>query len=59
MQLVHPHRLSVRELCLAQSFPQDYDFNGQDPQYIIGMSVPPIMIASIADEIYNQWLSKL
>lgn len=27
--------------------------------YLIGMSVPPLMIAKIADEVYKQWLLKL
>ena len=40
------------------SFPQDYDFNGNSPQYVCGMSVPPNMMANIATEIYKQWLMK-
>lgn len=47
------------ELCCAGTFPQDYNFLDIKPKYIIGMSVPPVMIAQIATEIYNQWLSKL
>jgi len=45
---------------LIGSYPLDYnhlDFN--NPQYLIGMSVPPVMTANIATEIYNQWLSKI
>ena len=42
----------------TQTFPQDYDFLDQQPQYVCGMSVPPVMMANIATEIYNQWLSK-
>lgn len=26
-----------------------------NPKYLIGMSVPPVMIAQVATEIYNQW----
>ena len=26
-----------------------------DCQYLIGMSVPPIMVAQIAQQIYKQW----
>lgn len=37
------------------SYPMDYDFCGNPVQYIIGMSVPPVMLANIATEIYNQW----
>ena len=39
-----------------QSFPQDYDFAQESPQYICGMSVPPVMMANIATEVYEQWL---
>jgi DNA (cytosine-5)-methyltransferase 1 len=45
---------------LIGSYPLDYnhlDFN--NPQYLIGMSVPPVMTANIATEIYTQWLSVL
>ena len=41
------------------SFPNDYDFNGIEKQYLIGMSVPPVMSAQIAHQIYLQWLSKI
>ena len=41
------------------SFPKDYNFNGNRIQYIIGMSVPPVMTANISTEIYKQWLNKL
>lgn len=39
----------------VQSFPQDYDFADQSAQYVCGMSVPPVMMAQISTEIYNQW----
>lgn len=39
-----------------QTFPQDYDFDGNSPHYVCGMSVPPNMMANIATEVYNQWL---
>ena len=39
----------------VQTFPQDYDFAGQEVQYICGMSVPPVMMAQIASEIWRQW----
>jgi len=41
------------------SYPVDYNFTGQRPGYLIGMSVPPVMTANIASNIYDQWLSKL
>jgi DNA (cytosine-5)-methyltransferase 1 len=39
-----------------QSFPEDYDFNGNPVRYVCGMSVPPNMMANIATEVYEQWL---
>lgn len=54
-----PTFLSHDEVCKASSFPLDYDFMGQKPCYICGMSVPPVMMANIATEIYKQWLVNL
>lgn len=51
--------LSTSDICKVSSFPQDYDFGNQKPEYICGMSVPPIMIAQIATQVYEQWLSKI
>lgn len=58
--LFHEKRyLSHREFIYGGSFPQDYKFIKLNPGYLIGMSVPPVMTAQIATEIYTQWLSKL
>ena len=46
--------LSNNELKLAGSYPLDYNFKNIEPKYLIGMSVPPVMIAQIAHEIYLQ-----
>ena len=43
----------------ASTFPIDYIFGKNKVKYIAGMSVPPVMMAQVATEIYNQWLSKL
>ena len=51
--------LFKEELLAAGSFPTDYDFGAQKPNYVIGMSVPPIMMANVANEIYKQIISKL
>lgn len=40
------------------TFPQDYDFGKENVKYICGMSVPPNMMANIANEIYKQWLKQ-
>lgn len=39
-----------------QTFPQDYDFGRETAEYVCGMSVPPVMMANIATEVYQQWL---
>lgn len=41
------------------SYPLDYNFLDNNPQYLIGMSVPPIMTAQIATRIKEQWLDKI
>ena len=37
------------------TYPMDYNFKKIKPKYLIGMSVPPVMTAQIATEIYKQW----
>lgn len=54
-----PRFLGQSEVCCISSFPQDYNFAGQSPHYVCGMSVPPVMIAQISSRIYEQWLSKI
>jgi DNA (cytosine-5)-methyltransferase 1 len=47
-------------ISLIGSYPLDYNhlyFN--NPQYLIGMSVPPVMTAQIATNIFEQWLNKI
>jgi DNA (cytosine-5)-methyltransferase 1 len=51
--------LSKSELCKGGSYPNDYNFLDVKSGYLIGMSVPPVMTAQIATEIYLQWLSKI
>tara|TARA_R110000823_G_scaffold145824_1_gene276052 strand:- start:74 stop:1156 length:1083 start_codon:yes stop_codon:yes gene_type:complete len=47
--------LTKSEVYKSQTFPLDYKV--KDPYYICGMSVPPVMTAQIASEIYDQWIS--
>ncbi len=57
-----PRRMNSIEVIRAGSFPSDYNFCSKtisNIKYLIGMSVPPVMVAQIATEIHNQWLSKL
>lgn len=54
-----PYFLHDNDLILAGSFPIDYDFKKFNKKYLIGMSVPPVMTARIAQRVYDQWLSKI
>ena len=54
-----PRYLNSVEVIRASTFPQDYNFYGNNVFYTCGMSVPPYMMYHIAKNIYNQWLSKL
>lgn len=55
----YPKYFGRSEVCCVSSFPQDYDFGNQSPHYVCGMSVPPVMMAHIATQIHQQWLSKI
>lgn len=52
-----PKRLSNNELKMCGSYPMDYNFKKIDPKYLIGMSVPPVMTAQIAHQIWLQWFN--
>lgn len=46
--------MTDKDIINCQTFPQDYDFIDQSVQYVCGMSVPPVMMANIASEVYRQ-----
>jgi DNA (cytosine-5)-methyltransferase 1 len=50
-----PRKPNTNEFCQIGTFPLDYNFKKIEPKYLIGMSVPPVMTAQVATEIYNQW----
>ena len=52
-----PIKPSQTELKKGGSYPLDYKY--KNIGYLIGMSVPPVMTAQIATEIYTQWLCKI
>ena len=52
-------KLTTEDIIHIQTFPEDYNFLNQSPQYICGMSVPPVMMAQIASQVYEQWLRRL
>lgn len=48
--------LSMEELAIVSSFPQDYKFkNYKLAGYMMGMSVPPLMTYKITKNIIEQW----
>ena len=51
--------INFKEAITGGSYAQDYNFIGLNPKYLIGMSVPPVMTAQIAKQVFIQWLSKL
>lgn len=53
-----PGNPSERDILAISTFPQDYDFNGNDATYVCGMSVPPLMMYGIANEINKQWFER-
>lgn len=48
--------MTDKDIINCQTFPQDYNFLKQNVQYVCGMSVPPVMMAKISEQIYKQWL---
>jgi DNA (cytosine-5)-methyltransferase 1 len=55
----NPNYLSNNNICQIGSYPLDYNFKKIEPKYLIGMSVPPVMTAQIANKIKIQWLDLL
>lgn len=54
-----PRKLNVREFTQISSFPLDYKAPEKKKVWLYGMSVPPVMTAQIANQIWVQWLSKI
>ena len=54
-----PRKINKIEYCCGGTYPQDYNFKHLEPKYLIGMSVPPVMTAQIANQIKIQWLDKI
>ena len=49
-----PRKISNKEAALIGSFPEDYEYLDIQPKYLIGMSVPPVMMANVAYQVYKQ-----
>jgi DNA (cytosine-5)-methyltransferase 1 len=54
-----PRKTTKKEVCQIGTYPLDYDFQDVEPKYLIGMSVPPVMTAQIANQIRLQWLDNI
>jgi len=54
-----PRYRNDKEVIVCGTYPLDYNFKSIEPKYLIGMSVPPVMTAQIANQIKIQWLDKL
>ena len=54
-----PRYYNHKETISLATFPTDYNFGKQQPHYMCGMSVPPVVMANISEQIYLQWLSKI
>ena len=50
--------LTDEDMINVSTFPQDYDFMGGPVHYAVGMSVPPSLMAHIAESIREQWVSR-
>ena len=51
-----PRSLTDTEFLKGCTFPSDYNFLNVNKTYLMGMSVPPVMMAKISEQIYKQWL---
>jgi len=61
-KIYHPdicRPINDKEFVMCSSFPLDYNFGTLKVGYLCGMSVPPLMTAHIASEVFSQWLAKL
>lgn len=52
-------RISSKDMRNIGTFPQDYKTEDVRLQWLVGMSVPPVMTAQISHQIHKQWLSKI
>lgn len=50
---------SKLELQRVSSFPLDYNFGREKPDYVMGMSVPPVMMAQVSRQVYLQFFKNL
>lgn len=54
----YPRFINKKELLKVGSFPRDYNFLNIKPVYLIGMSVPPMMMYKLSQQIYLQFFKQ-
>jgi DNA (cytosine-5)-methyltransferase 1 len=55
-----PRKCSEYEIKCISTFPQDYKYKDKGQlNFLTGMSVPPLMTAQIAYQIWKQWISRI
>lgn len=55
----YTRELNKKEIEKISSFPLDYNYLDVEPKYLMGMSVPPVMMAQVANQVYLQILKPL
>jgi DNA (cytosine-5)-methyltransferase 1 len=58
--IYHPYlkrAINDTEMILGSSFPLDFDFGKTKVLFACAMSVPPVMVAQVANQISLQWLT--
>lgn len=53
-----PYFVSKLDIVQIQSFPMDYNFLDAQPLYVCGMSVPPLMMKGLAEQVARQMFKK-
>lgn len=53
-----PNYASEQELAKMSSFPSDYKYTGRPYYWYMGMSVPPLMMKKVLEQVLEQWFNK-
>lgn len=53
-----PNHIGRLDACQIGTFPIDYNFLNLQSNYLIGMSVPPVMMAQVAHQVYEQLIKE-
>lgn len=53
-----PNYASQEELAKMSSFPSDYKYIGRPYYWYLGMSIPPLMMKKVLEQVLDQWFKK-